>query len=529
MKKNFSYALAIFLFAFAIIIFTAIAFKNPHVNTEINSYLEAQKKIVTEKIGIENWDMFCAISNNISLIRTNKIILATKIFFVLSAATLLSLIIFIGTLIKRHNKFLEEIIFKDSLTKFSNWNKFEIDAKKILAISQNASYAIVNFDINKFKVINDVHGIIIGNKILNHIANVINNQLDQNNEIFTRALADNFIMLIQFKTRDDIVHRINNIIEQVNQLDYGIMLSFGIYVIEDKSLDINLINARAKIAKDLTKGRHDIYYSFYTNNIDSIIKEKEIEDKMEKALEDGEFKVYLQPKFNISENKIVGAEALVRWEKNNQIISPNDFIPIFEKNGFVTKIDMFVFEKTCQIINEWIESKISPVPISVNFARLDMYDINFIDQLNSTINKYKIPIKLIELEITETMISNFSDIQSFIDTIAQLKNFGFTLSIDDFGSGYSSLNLLSDIPVDTLKLDKKFLVNPKNIERNQTIIKNIIDMANNLNINVVVEGAENKSQIEFLKSVGCKTVQGYYYSKPLPVKEFEEKMLKGGK
>ncbi len=243
---------------------------------------------------------------------------------------------------------------------------------------------------------------------------------------------------------------------------------------------------------------------------------------MELALKNNEFKIFLQPKYNIVQNKIVGAEALIRWQKNSKLILPDKFLPDAVKNNFITKIDYFVFENICLLIKDWLSRNILPVPISINIDKLDMYNDKFIESLNTTIKKYNVPIKYVELEITENATENFN---LFSQAANKLKNFGFKLSMDDFGSGYSSLSFLCDIPVDTLKLDKKFLTAHKNINRCKIVIESIISMAKRLNINVIAEGVETQAQVDFLKSVGCEIIQGYYFSPALTFKDFEKKLL----
>lgn len=531
MKNNFLYRIFFLLPFLLIIIFIAvyIPFMKMFLQNETANYLTSNKNTIIEQTGIENWNTILQVSKNITEAKTKIMILGTMFLFCTIIIIFLFVIFFIISINKKNNKRLENIIFKDSLTKFSNWDKFKFDAKCILQKYGVKSFAFINFDINKFKTINDIYGACEGDKILTYIAEVVDKEMNYPNEIFARSSADNFIMLIEFKSREEIIRRIKNIINQVNNFNHTILLSFGIYIIEDKLLDINLINDRAKIAKNKTKGRHDIFYSFYKDDIrHNIIKEKEIEDQMEDALKNNEFKVYMQPKFNVIQNKIVGAEALIRWERDEKIILPGEFMPVFEKNGFVTKIDDYVFEEVCRIIKDLIERNISPVTISVNIARFDMHDDSFINKLNEMINKYQIPIKYIEIEITESTVLNFDSIGLFLDVVNKIKSFGFTLSMDDFGSGYSSLNLLCDIPVDTLKLDKEFLNKNTNLERGEIIIADIISMAKHLNVNIVAEGVETQEQVDFLKSVGCEVIQGYYYSKPIPIKEFEKKLLADG-
>ena len=252
---------------------------------------------------------------------------------------------------------------------------------------------------------------------------------------------------------------------------------------------------------------------------------KKIKDEPKMVLANNEFKIYLQPKFDIIKNKIVGAEALIRWQKEKKIILPDKFISAFEKNGFISKIDFFVLEQVCLKIKDWLKKNMNAFKISVNISGVTLSNKKFISSLKKISEKYKNCIRYLELEITEMALSNFKNADLFLDVINKIKEFGFGLAMDDFGSGYSNLNLLCDMNIDVLKLDKGFLSNKKNIMRAQIVIKYIILMAKKLGLSVVVEGVETREQIDFLKSVGCEIVQGFYFSEALSINEFENKFM----
>lgn len=254
------------------------------------------------------------------------------------------------------------------------------------------------------------------------------------------------------------------------------------------------------------------------------LKEKNIEDNMEHALENNEFIVYFQPKVELKTNKIAGAEALVRWQNSKkELIPPNEFIPIFEKNGFITKLDIYVFEEVCKTIRKWLNEGINPIPVSVNLSRMHLQNPNFLKKYKEIQEKYEVPADLLEIELTETLVfENFEQLKKVIDDIHQM---GFSCSIDDFGSGYSSLNLLKEIPVDILKLDRIFF-SKKNDKRGNSVIESIISLAKKLNMTTISEGVETISQVEFLRKADCDLVQGYVYSKPLAKDDFEITFLK---
>ena len=249
---------------------------------------------------------------------------------------------------------------------------------------------------------------------------------------------------------------------------------------------------------------------------------------MEYALKHEEFLVYLQPKFDLLSNKVCGAEALVRWkQKNGKMIYPDDFIPIFEKNGFIVNIDLYIYEKIFKKVKEWIDKGIDVVPISLNVSRAHTKNLDFIKKVLNLVDIYNIPVNTIEFELTESIFS--TDLNYLNDFIQKIRKNGFKVSIDDFGSAYSSLNLLKEIEVDIIKLDKAFLSNVedfKNSYKDKVIIESIIKMAKELNLKVVCEGIETEEQKELLKNMGCEVGQGYIFSKPISIYEFEEKFYK---
>lgn len=257
--------------------------------------------------------------------------------------------------------------------------------------------------------------------------------------------------------------------------------------------------------------------------VDTTERRKQIEAEMEPALQNGEFQVYLQPKVNMITAKVFGAEALSRWVHPVEgIRSPLSYIPLFEENGFVVKLDMYIFEQICKLKAEWYKQGVefACIPISINMSRLHLFKKEFVDELSAIVEKYDVNPSEIEVEITESVYLN--DYSELIQVVSRLQERGFSVSIDDFGSGYSALNMLKDIPVDTIKIDKEFLQLSANTERGKKVIKNVIILCKDLKLHVTVEGVETEEQIDFLTNYGCEIAQGFYYSKPIPVKEFEE-------
>ena len=254
-------------------------------------------------------------------------------------------------------------------------------------------------------------------------------------------------------------------------------------------------------------------------------KKQSIEDDMMNALLDGQFVMYLQPKFSISTKRIIGAEALARWiHPEKGMISPADFVPVFEENGFILKLDQIIWESACRKIREWIDKGIEPVPISVNISREYIHTFDVVGEMLHLVNKYDIPIKLLELEITET-----TDSEGVSDVVQKMKDAGFTMLMDDFGSGYSSLNMLQKTQFDVLKIDRGILSELMESSRGRKIISHTISMSRDIGLDIIAEGVETPEQASFLSDCGCDSAQGFYYSKPITQEEFDKMLVEVNK
>ena len=365
--------------------------------------------------------------------------------------------------------------------------------------------------------------------MLKHIHECILENI-KDDEFVARINADNFNIILQTTDPDIIEERLNKISDDINGFDiqknvpYFLPITCGSYIVTDSSLDLVSIRDKANIARKNAKDINSYYLcsNAYYNDIEhqKMMKEKDMENMMEKALEEEQFIVYLQPKVSLKTGKVIGSEALVRWDNPiNGLIPPNDFIPFFEKNNFIVKLDMYVFEKVCQILRKWIDEGKDVLPISVNLSRNHLQNSDFLKDYKNIQSKYQIPSELIEIELTETVV--FENLEILRHIINEIHNCGYKCSMDDFGSGYSSLNVLKEIPVDILKLDKVFF-GKENNQRANDIVESVIRLAKKLGMETIAEGIETIPQVELLRSMECDMIQGYVFSKPVPVDEFEK-------
>lgn len=429
-------------------------------------------------------------------------------------------------------EYVEMLNYKDALTGIPTLNKFKIQAEAFIRnASKENEYALIYTDLDKFKNINDMFGYSVGDQILINIAHLFFNVIIKDEELLCRVSDDKFMLLLKYESKEKFAEKMDKIFNDVEKMraiffnNIKVTLISGVYIIKDYNNDFNDMADKANIARKMLKNSHKSIWKQYDDSLhDEVTKEKVIEAKMLNALKENEFSVYYQPKVFLNDDyKIAGAEALVRWiQSDGTVVSPGRFIPIFEKNGFIEALDFYVYESVFKNVRKWIDEGKEVVPISINISRNHLKNANFVEDLNALMMKYNVPVDKIELELTESMFMDNMDI--IMDDIKKFKEYGFKISIDDFGAAYSSLNMLKSLPVDVIKLDKDFLdYNADNIkEREEIIIKYVIKMAKELNFTTLCEGVETYEQVEFLKEATCDIVQGYYFYKPLPEKEFEK-------
>lgn len=413
------------------------------------------------------------------------------------------------------------ILEHDDMTGVLTEREFQKRTENHLRGVASGEYCLVYLDIFKFKLINEMFGYEKGDELLKVLADELEKLTAEYNGLCGRISGDKFVLLLPhreeiisvFNTRKEVSPRI---------LPIEIYLHYGVYMIEKTNLPVATMIDCAQLAQKSIKGDYDNYISYYDEELKQrIIREQEIINSMAQALANGEFTIYLQPQYNYRNGTIRGAEALVRWiSPTKGMIYPGEFIPIFESNGFIIKLDENVWEQACSLLHTWILEGKEPLPISINVSRADLLRGNVAEKLQSLIRKYELPTELLHVEITES--AYMDNPQKLILEINKLRDSGFLVEMDDFGSGYSSLNMLKDLPIHVLKTDLKFLEEEGIAERREQILDSVIRMAHQMGLIVVAEGVETKEQAEHLNTLDCEIMQGYYFEKPIPVSNFEE-------
>lgn len=385
---------------------------------------------------------------------------------------------------------------------------------------------VIYVDVDNFRQVNDVFGYSTGDELLYNIGKCISQVIDD--EFVARTGGDEFMILISGKKSSEYVYKlVDTIIFQINNSDFRkdilsiIGVNAGVILNQNKDQVLDDIFTKCKIAMYQARALGKNNYVVYSSNDPTIEINKNIEAEMEHAIKAREFEVYLQPKVNMLNHSVIGAEALARW--NHPVDGqrmPSQFIPVFEKNGFILKLDLYIFEEVCKIKKKWKNTIFEKLVISFNMDRLHFYQSDFPDLLYKISERYGVSPKELEIEITESMF--FKNSEQLIFMVQQLREKGFLVSIDDFGSGYSALNMIKDVPSDTIKIDRIFLGMSVNSNRGKKILRNVINMCREIKVQIVAEGVEDKEHIEFLTGCGCHIAQGFYYSRPINLKDFEK-------
>ncbi len=430
-------------------------------------------------------------------------------------------------------KKIAEASYKDIVTGHGNFEKFKLDAQEILNNNKSSNFVLCYFNVKSFKYINEAYGYQIGDATLKCIADILKKNIGEN-EAFARVINDTFIVLMQYYDNASFMRAFDSIKNEVHdaskliQDKFSVELITGILIIDDSMHDYDIMHLvdRAIMTEKSIDEKSGISYAYYDDEYHKrILNAAQIENSMYDALENSEFCAYAQPKYDISTNKLIGGELLVRWlSPTRGFLEPGSFIPTFEKNGFIYNIDFFMLDEACKSIRKFLDEDIKPLPFSVNLSRATVAHDDLLTRIQNTVDKYFIPHHYIEFEITESTLAEHYD--DMISVLKQLKDMDFLINMDDFGSGYSSLTLLKDLPVDIIKLDHDFLSrSAANDQRSVRLLQGIIDMAHAMDIKIVSEGIETDDQLDMLKSINCEIGQGFLFAKPMPIDDYNKLII----
>ncbi len=415
----------------------------------------------------------------------------------------------------------------DRLTGIYSKEYFYQCARDILLENPDKEYDIICSDFENFKLVNDLYGVKVGDRLLRKTAELLLRSVHERG-LCARLDSDQFVCMMEHSEEpysNDLFQRITEMVNRQTAAN-NISIKWGIYVTRDRTTEIEQMCAWALESARGIKGRYGIYVNYYDDTMrNQLLREQEITACMEQALAEGQFHVWLQPKYRLDGSPLADAEALVRWfHPVWGLQSPGVFIPLFEKNGFITKLDLFVWEEACRMIRDYDAEGLGPINISVNVSRADIYNLNLPAVFTGLVKKYGIIPERLHIEITESVVTENMEI--IVRTVKKLRKSGFVIEMDDFGSGYSSLNMLNRLPMDILKLDMQFIRSEMDKPARQGILRYIIGLAHWLKLDVVAEGVETKSQMERLKNLGCDYIQGYYMAKPMEPEALEELLRK---
>ncbi len=419
--------------------------------------------------------------------------------------------------------------FTDVITGNYNWNHLEAYLE-VPGDDGINDYAFAHFDVKEFRVLNEAYGHIAANKVLSNIVKAMN----ESDFIYANARChnDNFAMLMKDMPEAELKQKLEAFFEKLSVLEedpfYKIYYKCGVVPMQRAMLSGNRVADAAKMAQALCTNKRGTEIVIYTDKMhDDLSWGNYIKAYVETAIDQDEFVVYLQPKFDIKSEKIKGAEALIRWNyKNKEFLPPYKFIPFFEKDGSIAQIDDIVLKKVCAALAKWEQEGKPLYPVSVNLSRSRLYDEKLIDNLVGIVDSYGVDHKYIDFELTES--ATYDNMDRMLSVLEELRGKGFKISMDDFGTGYSSLSLLTKMPIDTLKIDKSFvdtIAAAGEREEDIIVLRHIISLAKELGFACLAEGAESKSQVDRLRELGCEIIQGYYYSKPIPIEEYDKKYL----
>ena len=477
-------------------------------------------------VGINDWSLVSVLPAYMAEDRLRSVMLGTGMLGAVQILCILAFIWHINRVQYNASTRLWQQVYVDTLTEGCSYTRFLMKASEQLS-ELPGRWALMSLDIDNFKLVNSILDQETGNATLLKLYRLLRAWAGRPHELVARHTGDVFVALLPLTGERQLEQRLDELCNQIlhTRVDendsYRLVPSIGICLLPENPLQDSSLETwldKSTLARRTVKGNHEQLYAFFDESMESIIRyRKSIENDMVSALAREEFEIFYQSRNAASDGRLVGAEALVRWQRNGVQVPPGDFIAEFERNGFIVNLDRYVFLHVCRQIRKWRKAGLEPVPVSVNISRLHLYDPGFVERYIRMLDVAEKDRKLLQLEITESvLLENASLIK---DTVSRLRAQGVTILIDDFGTGYSAMSMLKEIKVDGVKLDKSFLVGIGS-PRTDTLLRSTISMCRSLDMEVTVEGVETAHEVTFLRSLGCDTIQGYYFSRPSPAAVF---------
>lgn len=478
-----------------------------------------------QPVGVNEWILLTLVPAELIAGTADTYIFRTFLMIGVIVAACAWLLTVVTVIYRRSRRELEKSAYFDPITGGMNNAAFQQGCRQLFQQSPHTPQAVVLLNVREFKLVNEFFGISVGNEVLRFIYQVLEKHI-RSQELAARGEADNFFLCLAEKESERISERIEEMIQEIGCFDgfpdrhYALAFRQGVCLADDPGVDVTIIQERARIA--CQRQTHPGQCSFYNQEMTEALKrERELTGRFDQALRQGEFQVYLQPKVCLRNGCLGGAEALVRWaDPRGGMISPGDFIPVFERSGYICRLDLYIFEQVCRLMNRWMEEGKQLFPVSVNLSRMHFRNPDFVQSFSKLKNQYGIPDEMLELEVTESIFFDDAQIRLVKQSIGQIHACGLKCSLDDFGMGFSSLGLLKEFDVDAVKLDRRFFDDMES-EKSWKVIESFMELPGKLGISAVAEGIETEDQLKLLRRTQCDMVQGFVFSKPLRVEEFE--------
>ena len=475
------------------------------------------------------------LENNVySLMTIDRFVRNNSVKIIVFLCLLIVAIVFVAWRILSSNKKIQKLMYKD--TDIDIWNLnylIYLGTMKLLPERKEKQYAVVYLNVSQLRNYNIIYGWDAGQKLLESVAEVLSRKVDEQKEIYARNQGNRFVLLLAFELQSSFMTRISQLIKAIEKRIYedtesNMAIHTGVYFVPQESSDLRIAVNYAHQASDSLRDSSVSEVKIYDASLEKEIKDRHEQEKLLDSVDvNKDFVAFYQAKVDIRSEKIVGAEALIRFldpSDSGRIKSPAFFVPYFEQTGRVTELDFFVLESTCRMLRRRLDEGRQVVPISVNFSRKHFMNPGFPERFEAVLEKYQVAKKYIEVEVTETVVVEEMQLSTVIETLNSLKEKGVRISIDDFGSGYSSLGVFEQIPASVIKLDRSFLLNQEDRSRQVKIMRSIVNLGKELDAQIVCEGVETDNDVELMHEIGAYVAQGYHYFKPIPEDEFEQNL-----